>query len=192
MRQAMLFLLVLVLSASVAGAQNRASKTLDIYVIDVEGGNLPCFFVSPSGESMLVDTGNGGDGAVRDAGRIIAAVKDSGIQQIDHLIITHYHGDHIGGLSELATHIPIKEFIDHGANTQPGPNIDPILQRYAELNAKAKHRVVKPGDKIQMNGLDWRIVSAGERSVEGPASRGRCTESLLHQFQDDGYTEDGG
>ena len=70
---------VLVLSASLAVAQSKASKTLDIYVIDVEGGNA-VLFVAPSGESMLVDTGNGGDGAVRDAGRIMAAVKDAGLQ----------------------------------------------------------------------------------------------------------------
>src|SRR5207248_8709239 len=137
----------IVLPASVAVAQSRAGNTLDIYVIDVEGGNA-VLFAAPSGESVLVDTGNGGDGAVRDAGRIMAAIRDAGVQQIDHLIITHYHNDHIGGLSELANHISIKEFIDHGANTQPGPNIDPVLQRYSELYGQAKHTVVKPGDKI--------------------------------------------
>src|SRR5579864_6767388 len=131
MRASLILVLGLALAA-LAAAQTRTSKTLDIYVIDVEGGNA-VLFVAPSGESMLVDTGNGGDGAVRDAGRIMAAVKDAGVTQIDHLIITHYHNDHIGGLSELATHIPIKEFIDHGANIQPGANIDPVLQRYAEL-----------------------------------------------------------
>src|SRR6202011_5159580 len=147
MRTTILFLLAIVFPGSLAVAQSKDPKSLDIYVIDVEGGNA-VLFVAPSGESMLVDTGNGGDGAVRDAGRIMAAVKDAGVQQIDHLIITHYHNDHIGGLSELATHIPIKEFIDHGANIQPGANIDPVLQRYAELYAKAKHTVAKPGDKI--------------------------------------------
>src|SRR5437660_11349852 len=65
-------LVVLVLSASLAVAQSRTPKTLDIYVMDVEGGNA-VLFVAPSGESMLVDTGNGGDGAVRDAGRVMAA-----------------------------------------------------------------------------------------------------------------------
>ena len=159
MRTIIVSLLAVVFLASVAVAQNRTANTLSIYVIDVEGGNA-VLFAAPSGESVLVDTGNGGDGAVRDAGRIMAAVKDAGVQQIDHLIITHYHNDHIGGLSELATHIPIKEFIDHGANIQPGANIDPVLQRYAELYAKAKHTVAKPGDKIPVSGLDWRIVAA--------------------------------
>src|ERR1700676_3894381 len=167
MRTTILFLLAIVLPASVAVAQSRTANTLNIYVIDVEGGNA-VLFAAPSGESVLVDTGNGGDGAVRDAGRIMAAVRDAGVQRIDHLIITHYHGDHIGGLSELATHIPIKEFIDHGANIQPGANIDPVLQRYAELYAKAKHTVAKPGDKIPVSGLDWRIVAAGGEVLKTP------------------------
>src|SRR5437879_6435792 len=167
MRTRILFLLAVVFLASVAGAQTRAANTLGIYVIDVEGGNA-VLFATPSGESVLVDTGNGGDGAVRDAARIMAAARDAGVQSIDHLIITHYHGDHIGGLSELATHGPIKEFIDHGTNNQPTANIDPVLQRYAELYAKAKHTVAKPGDKIPVSGLDWRIVAAAGEVLKTP------------------------
>src|SRR5262249_20793045 len=99
-----------------AVAQARASRTLDIYVVDVERGKAT-LFVAPSGESLLIDTGNIG-AAARDAGRILAAMKDAGLRQIDHLIITHWHGDHFGGLAELASHVPIKEFIDHGPNVQ--------------------------------------------------------------------------
>jgi competence protein ComEC len=167
MNRKMLILSVLGLSASFAVAQSKPPKSLDIYVIDVEGGNS-VLFVAPSGESMLVDTGNGGDGAVRDAGRIMAAIKDASVKQIDHLIITHYHNDHIGGLSELASHIPIKEFIDHGANMQPGPNIDPVLQHYSELYREAKHTVARPGDKIAISGLDWRIVASDGQVLKTP------------------------
>src|ERR1700758_5272836 len=101
MRATVLFRVAAVVLASIAGAHSRTANPLDIYMIDVEGGNA-VLFVSPSGASVLVDTGNGGDGAIRDAGRIMAAVRDAGVKQIDHLIITHYHNDHIGGLSELA------------------------------------------------------------------------------------------
>jgi len=154
-----LILLVLAVSISCVFAQSPTGKPLNIYVVDVEGGNA-VLFVTPSGESVLIDSGNVPPGATRDADRIMAAVRDAGIKQIDHLITTHYHGDHVGGLPELASRIPIGEFIDHGANIQPAPNVDPILQQYSELYGKAKHTIAKPGDKIQLTGVDWRIVSA--------------------------------
>src|SRR5438093_10028602 len=110
----------LMFSTAGAMAQTRPARTaLDIYVIDVEGGNAT-LFISPSGESLLIDTGNAGAAAPRDAGRIMAAAKDAGLQQIDHLITTHWHGDHFGGMAELASRIPMRAFIDHGPNVQPG------------------------------------------------------------------------
>ena len=82
----------------------------------------------------------------RDAGRIMEAIKDAGLQQIDHLITTHWHGDHFGGMAELASRVPIREFIDHGPNVQPGEAADTFLQNtYPQLYAKAKHTVVKAG-----------------------------------------------
>jgi beta-lactamase superfamily II metal-dependent hydrolase len=147
-------------------AQTR--KTLDIYLIDVEGGNAT-LFVAPSGGSLLIDTGNGGPAAVRDADRILAAVKDAGLQQIDHLITTHWHGDHFGGMAEVAARIPIREFIDHGPNVQPSPPVDEFLQTvYPTLYGKAKHTVVKPGDRIAVEGLDVRIVAAAGQALKTP------------------------
>ena len=96
----------------------------------------------------------------------MAAVTDAGLTQIDHLITTHYHADHVGGLPELASRIPIKEFIDHGSNVQPGAQIDPILRQYADLYAKAKHTVAKSGTTIPVSGLTWRVVSAGGIGAE--------------------------
>src|SRR6476620_7896522 len=129
-----LILLVLVVSISCAFGQSPAAKPLTIYVVDVEGGNAT-LFVTPAGESVLIDSGNTPPGASRDADRIMAVVRDAGLKQIDHLITTHYHGDHVGGLPELTKRITVREFIDHGANVQPAANIDPILQQYAEIYA---------------------------------------------------------
>jgi competence protein ComEC len=155
-----LALMTALLPAALA-AQPRT--TLDVYVIDVEGGNAT-LFATPSGESLLIDTGNGGQAAARDAGRIMAAVQDARLTRIDHLITTHYHGDHFGAMSEIAGRIPIAEYIDHGANVQTNPATDTFLSDvYPALYAKSKHTVVKPGDRVAMRGVDVRIVaSAGE------------------------------
>jgi competence protein ComEC len=160
--------LVPALLAVSAIGQRRSAQTLDIYVVDVEGGNAT-LFVSPSGESMLIDAGNGGAAAPRDAGRIMAAAQDAGVTRIDHLIITHWHGDHVGGLAELATRIPIRHFIDHGANVQPGPGIDEFLRDgYPALYAKGTHIVAKPGDRLAVAGLDVRVVSSAGQVLSAP------------------------
>src|SRR5215467_14948588 len=156
MHRSMLCLLALMVPAAALAAQNRT--TFDIYVTDVEGGN-GTLFVTPSGESVLIDTGNA-NGAVRDAGRIMQAVRDAGLTQIDHLILTHYHADHFGGMEELQKQIPIKEFIDHGPNVQPGIGADWERDTYPKLYAKGKHTIAKPGDRIALKGVDWRIVSS--------------------------------
>lgn len=145
----------------------QQSKTLNIYVVDVEGGNAT-LLVAPSGESLLFDSGNAGAAAVRDADRIMAAANNAGIRQIDHLVTTHYHADHVGGLPELAKRIPIRNFIDHGPNVQPGANIDPVMKQYAELYAKAKHTVAKAGDRIPMGGLDVRVVNSAGETIKTP------------------------
>ena len=150
-------------------AQARTSKTLDVYVIDVEGGNAT-LFVTPSGESLLIDTGNAGAAAAaRDSSRIVDAMKDAGVTQIDHLIITHWHGDHFGGLADLAAKVPIREYIDHGPNVQPAELADAFLKdTYPQLIAKAKHTVAKSGDKIAMTGLDVRVVTAAGQPIKTP------------------------
>jgi beta-lactamase superfamily II metal-dependent hydrolase len=165
MRKSMAAVLALVLSTTFIVAQTRS--TLDIYVVDVEGGNAT-LFATPSGESVLIDTGNL-NGAARDAGRIMDAVRDAGLSQIDHLIVTHWHGDHYGGLSELAKQIPIKEFIDHGPNAQPAAGPDEFLKTtYPQLYANARHTVAKPGDRVQLKDVDWRIVASNGEIVKSP------------------------
>jgi beta-lactamase superfamily II metal-dependent hydrolase len=154
--------------AAFSAAQTRTAKTLDIYIIDVEGGNS-VLFVAPSGESVLIDTGNRGAAASRDADRILAAVKDAGLSQIDHLITTHWHGDHFGGLAEVASRISIRDYIDHGPSIEPAAANDEFQQKgYPALYAKAKHTVLKPGDTIPVAGLDWRVVSSAGEVLKMP------------------------
>ena len=190
MRRTFCFLVV-VLTAAVALAQNRG-KALDIYLIDVEGGNAT-LFVTPGGENMLIDTGNGGAGAVRDAERIVAAVKDAGLKQIDHLVTTHFHGDHFGGMTEFAARVPVRHYIDHGPNVQPNATTDAFLQKdYPALYSKAKHTVVKPGDRIQVGGgLDVRVVASAGQTIQSavPGAGGQNPYCAQHKAQDPDPTE---
>ena len=155
-----------IVSARVHAQPTR--KTLDIYVVDVEGGNST-LFVTPSGQSVLIDTGNGGPAAQRDGDRILAATKDAGLTQIDHLITTHWHGDHFGAMEYVAAKIPIKQFIDHGGSVEsPAAGNGFIEQTYPKLYANAIHTVAKPGDRIALGGVDWRIVAAAGQHLTAP------------------------
>ena len=160
-------LAAIVTSVALVSAQ-RAARTLDIYVVDVEGGNAS-LFVSPSGQSLMIDAGNGGTAAARDAGRILEATKDAGLTQIDHMIVTHWHGDHYGSLAELASRIPIRHFIDHGPNIQPAEAVDAFLNtEYPAIYAKGTHTVAKAGDTIPFAGVTTRVVMSGGQPIRTP------------------------
>jgi beta-lactamase superfamily II metal-dependent hydrolase len=169
MRSAGAVLVSIVLTAGSLAGQAPASKALQVYVIDTEGGKAT-LYLAPGGQTVLVDSGNPGG---RDTDRIMAALSDAGATKIDYLVSTHYHVDHVGGLQELAGRIPIGTFVDHGATVE-GPvtalreQVPGFQAAYAELHARAKHLVVKAGDRLPVPGLDWRIVSSAGEVLKTP------------------------
>jgi competence protein ComEC len=169
MRLIFLLFLFLTLPLGLLGASN----SLVIYFIDVEGGQST-LFVSPSGQSMLVDTG-WADHNSRDAHRIMAAAGDAGIRRIDDLVITHYHADHVGGVPQLAALIPIRNFIDHGLTVETGPQAEPLYQAYLKVRAHGHHILARPGMSIPIRGINVTIVTAAgqtiDRAVSGAGGR---------------------
>jgi beta-lactamase superfamily II metal-dependent hydrolase len=155
-------ILALAGACGTAAAQS-APKTLDIYYIDTEGGQAS-LFVAPGGETVLLDTGNNG---TRDPNRIIEATKAAGVTKIDYLLITHYHGDHVGGYLELAKQIPILHYVDHGQTVQPEQVFD-SRTAYDEAVKTHPHIVAKPGDKLPIPGIDWTIVSSAGKVLDAP------------------------
>jgi beta-lactamase superfamily II metal-dependent hydrolase len=139
-------------------AAQAGSGTLQIYYVDTEGGQST-LFVGPTGESLLVDTGNAGE---RDLERILATIDTAGVERIDHMWSTHYHGDHIGSLLALAERIRIGHFYDHG-EPHPGDRIvsAEFMSAYAAL-ADGRRTVVAPGDTLPMAGVEIvTVVSNG-------------------------------
>jgi beta-lactamase superfamily II metal-dependent hydrolase len=144
-----------------------AAKPMQIYFIDVEGGQAT-LVVSPSGQSLLIDTGwPGYEG--RDADRILAAAHQAGLNQIDYVLITHYHRDHVGGVPQLVDGIKVGTFLDHGPNLEDSQVTRSDYAAYEKAIAGHAHVVVKPGWKVPIKGIDVRVLSAaGEHS--GPLS----------------------
>ena len=93
---------------------------------------------------LIVDGGRGQLNAA------LEAAKDAGVTKIDHLIFTHWHGDHFGGLAELAKQIPIARFYDHGPNVQATPATDEFFKTvYEPLTAKATHTAVVTSNTLR-------------------------------------------
>src|SRR5712671_4611941 len=143
-----------------------AAKPLEIYFIDVEGGQAT-LVVSPSKQTMLIDSGWPGFN-MRDANRIAAAAKHAGVKQIDYLVITHFHSDHVGGVPQLAAKLPIKHFVDHGENRESGANPDALYSAYKNAWGSGQHIIVKPGDKVPVKGLDVEVLTADGERIQKP------------------------
>ena len=132
-----------------AEQRNAGKSALEIYYVDVEGG-AATLIVTPAGESILVDAGwPGFEG--RDAKRIEQAMKAAGITTIDHMVMTHYHTDHYGGIPELARRVKIKKFYDHGPVSSLDEDKD-FARKYAAYQevTSGKSITLKPGSKIEL------------------------------------------
>lgn len=181
MKQIVRLLVVLAVLTLSPRAQAARRGSLDIYFIDVEGGQAT-LVVTPAGQTLLIDTGFPGDGTfaslpgdprkARDANRILAAARAAGVSTIDYLFITHYHADHDGAVPELAELIPIRAFVDH---EPPGEAAETAVagtqaafERYARVRAKGRHLLPKPGDRIPLAGVEAVIVSSGGETLRQP------------------------
>ena len=165
--------LALVLPPALADVA-QPSRTLDIYFIDVEGGQST-LIVTPAGQSLLIDTGFAGfDG--RDAGRIVEAARAADLAQIDYLLLTHFHWDHDGGVVELARQMPIRTFID-ASDLDRSPAAMSVagwpvtLERYnayLPVRATGEHLVPNPGDRLPLSGVDVTFVSSSGATITRP------------------------
>jgi competence protein ComEC len=159
--------LVIIFGAIAIRAQSKSNQ-LQIYFVDVEGGQST-LFLTPAGQSLLIDTGwqdhNG-----RDADRIASAAKSAGIAKIDYVLITHYHDDHVGGVPQLVQKIPVGAFIDHGPNRELTPDVNGNFDAYQKTLASGPYQriIPKPGDVLPIKGIHVQVISADGNLIDKP------------------------
>lgn len=158
----------LALVLSVWAAPRAMARPLEIFFVDVEGGQAT-LVVSPSGQSLLIDTGwRGFEG--RDADRIMQAARAAKIKQIDYLLITHYHRDHVGGVQQLANQIKILNFVDHGPNVEDTKVVREDYADYIKAVQQGEHKVLRPGDTVPVKGLSVKVLTAAGDHITTPLS----------------------
>jgi beta-lactamase superfamily II metal-dependent hydrolase len=121
---------------------------LQIYFVDTEGG-AATLILTPAGESVLIDCGNPG---ARDGDRIAKAAADAGIKAIDHLLITHWHTDHYGGVARLSQRLPIHHFYDRGIPdklAEDPQNFALLIQAYRQATG-GKSATLHAGDEVPL------------------------------------------
>jgi len=168
MRFCFKFLLCGLASLLVASSSYARENNLQIYFIDVEGGQAT-LLVAPSGQSLLIDTGWPGSND-RDANRIAEAARSSGLKQIDFVLITHYHTDHVGGVPQLLKQVKVGAFIDHGPNLENDELAPEGYAAYLSSMGSVKRIVAKPGDRIPIEGINVEVLSAAGAQVTQPAA----------------------
>ena len=160
--------------ALAASPPTAAPRPLEIYWIDVEGGGAT-LVVTPAGESLLVDAGNPGG---RDAGRIHqVAARVAGLERIDHLVVTHLHRDHFGGVAELAGLLPVGALYENGIDSAPErERSQPEVEAYRQAKV-GKRMVIQPGGELPLRQapgaapLRVRFLAARQGLAPAPSAK---------------------
>jgi competence protein ComEC len=147
-------------------------RALEIDFVDVMGG-AATLLVTPEGESILIDSGWPGF-EDRDPKRIVHALKDlAGCDHLDHLVTTHWHMDHFGGVAGLNRLIRIDHFWDRGLPEggdeqlfPDGPKPEDPLGIAYRTASRGKRKPLKAGDTLPLKGVSALVLASGGQVID--------------------------
>ena len=97
------FAIAIIISYSPSNEDINIITDFQIHYLDVGQADSSVVFL-PDGKTMLIDGGN------QDDGRFISSyIRKNGRNNIDYLIATHPHEDHIGGLQNIVENFDIAD-----------------------------------------------------------------------------------
>ena len=131
---------------------------LEIYYFDVGQGDST--LIKQSDDYMLIDAGNNEDGQ-----KIVNYLKDNlHIDNIDYLIGTHSHEDHIGGVDTVIENIDIKNFYLPHETTLEKKSIQDVYKVAKEKNLQITNPQI--GSSFQLGEAKCEIVFVDNNEPE--------------------------
>ncbi|MDI6703920.1 MAG: ComEC/Rec2 family competence protein [bacterium] len=120
---------------------------LRVTFIDVWQGDSILIEV-PGGEKILIDAGRKGtEDFPFDAGeeRVLPLLQDKKIKHLSHVILTHPHSDHVGGLIAVLKNIKVSQVLDPGI-----PHPTPVYEEFLKLieEKDIPYRIIRRGDDL--------------------------------------------
>jgi competence protein ComEC len=116
---------------------------LQVHMLDVGQGDS-ILIVAPGGKTVLVDAGTPGSGKV-----VTDAMQRYGLKQIDLMVATHAHADHIGGADEVIRATKVLSVLDSQVPNAT-KNYEDFLKAIKESGAK--YIGASPGQKFDLGG----------------------------------------
>ena len=158
MKQVILIIIIILFSFSCTSTGvNSDSLTykneneLTVYFIDVGQGDCT-LIILPDKKNILVDAGSLSEGP-----KITEYLKLLGIKQINHLILTHPHDDHIGGIFSIVSEFKINNFYDNGfSNFDSTIYVDYLSLVRGNLT---KYNVLQAGESLIFDSVKIKVLN---------------------------------
>lgn len=132
--------------SEISGFSVKRTAALSIHVLDV--GKADAILIECDGHSALLDAGT-----VLNGDTAVDYITRCGIENLDYAIVSHPDKDHIGGMAQVLTEVPVENFVRSHYFTASYSGIEDIIKEKS-----ITERTVNAGDKIMLGGAEITVL----------------------------------